>query len=59
MTMIINKTDLLPYVDFNLDYFRQGVEMLNPGLKTFPLSCKTGEGMAPWLTWLRSQLIGR
>ncbi len=43
--LIINKTDLLPYIDFNMDYFKQGVEMLNPGLETFAVSCKTGEGI--------------
>ncbi len=50
--LIINKTDLLPYVPFDMDYFRRGVEMLNPGLVTFPLSCKTGEGLAAWVDWL-------
>jgi len=54
--LIINKIDLLPYLDFDMEYFSKGVEMLNPGLHTFPLSCKTGEGLAPWLTWLRSKL---
>ena len=50
--LIINKTDLLPYITFDMDYFRRGVEMLNPGLVTFPLSCKTGEGLAAWTEWL-------
>jgi hydrogenase nickel incorporation protein HypB len=50
--LIINKTDLLPYITFDMDYFRRGVEMLNPGLVTFPLSCKTGEGLAAWNDWL-------
>lgn len=54
--LIINKIDLLPYVDFDMDYFRQGVEMLNPGLVTFALSCKTGEGLDNWLTWLKAKL---
>jgi hydrogenase nickel incorporation protein HypB len=40
--LVINKTDLLPYVEFNMDYFREGVEALNPGLVTFPLSCQSG-----------------
>ena len=57
--LIINKIDLLPYIDFNMNYFRQGVELLNPGLLTFPLSCKTGEGMDPWLDWLRATLKAR
>ncbi len=54
--LIINKTDLLPYIDFNMDYFKQGVEMLNPGLETFAVSCKTGEGMDAWLTWLKNRI---
>lgn len=53
--LIINKIDLLPYVEFNMDYFRRGVEMLNPGVVTFPLSCRTGEGVAEWAAWLRAQ----
>jgi hydrogenase nickel incorporation protein HypB len=54
--LVINKIDLLPYVPFNMDYFRKGVEMLNPGLVTFPISCATGEGIPQWITWLKEQL---
>lgn len=54
--LVINKIDLLPYIPFRMDYFRQGVEMLNPGLETFPLSCQTGEGIPAWLDWLTAQL---
>jgi len=50
--LVINKIDLLPYIDFKMDYFQQGVEALNPGLVTFPLSCRTGEGIDPWVDWL-------
>jgi hydrogenase nickel incorporation protein HypB len=50
--LVINKIDLLPYIDFDMDYFRQGVEILNPGLVTFPLSCRTGEGLESWLDWV-------
>jgi hydrogenase nickel incorporation protein HypB len=53
--LIINKTDLLPYVHFNMDYFRQGVEMLNPGLITFPVSCSNGEGFDGWIAWLKAR----
>ncbi len=42
--LIINKIDLLPYVDFRIDYFTKGIQMLNPDIKIFPVSCKTGEG---------------
>jgi hydrogenase nickel incorporation protein HypB len=54
--LVVTKTDLLPYVTFNMDYFRQGVEMLNPGLVTFPLSCKTGDGVMLWTDWVRQQV---
>lgn len=50
--LVINKTDLLPYVNFNMEYFQRGVEVLNPKVRTFPLSCKTGEGIPNWVTWI-------
>ena len=54
--LILNKIDLLPYVTFNQDYFLQGVKMLNPDLKTFLVSCKTGEGISVWTDWLAEHL---
>jgi len=54
--LVINKIDLQPYVEFDMDYFRRGVEVLNPGLETFPLSCKTGEGLQAWVDWLEGHL---
>ena len=54
--LVINKIDLLPYVPFKMDYFERGVEVLNPGVVTFPLSCKTGEGMDTWTDWLVGQV---
>lgn len=56
--LVINKIDLMPYVEFNMDYFREGVEALNPGLITFPLSCRTGEGLEAWLDWITEALEG-
>ena len=50
--LVINKIDLLPYVTFNMDYFRKGVEILNPGIAVFPLSCRTGEGIETWISWI-------
>ena len=54
--LIINKIDLLPYVPFNMEYFRKGVEVLSPGLVTFAVSAKTGEGMSAWTDWLVDQV---
>ena len=46
--LVINKIDLLPYVNFRMDYFERGVQVLNPGVTTFHTSCTTGEGLEPW-----------
>jgi hydrogenase nickel incorporation protein HypB len=54
--LILNKTDLLPYVQFNLDYFQQGVQILNPEVAFFPLSCKTDEGVSAWIDWLSARI---
>lgn len=56
--LIISKIDLLPYVPFNMDFFRRGVEILNPNLTTFPVSAKTGEGMDAWADWLVKKIKG-
>ena len=53
--LVINKIDLLQYVPFDMDYFRRGVEVLNPGLITFPLSCSTQEGLDSWISWVLQQ----
>ena len=50
--LVVNKVDLLPYINFRMDYFTRGVEALNPGVVTFPTSCRTGEGMDAWVNWL-------
>jgi hydrogenase nickel incorporation protein HypB len=54
--LVINKVDLLPYVEFDMAYFQRGVEALNPGLITFPLSCRTAEGLDEWLVWVTQQV---
>jgi hydrogenase nickel incorporation protein HypB len=55
--LVINKVDLLPYIDFDMTYFRRGVEVLNPNLVTFAVSCKTGEGVDLWIDWLRQAVL--
>ncbi|HID89165.1 MAG TPA: hydrogenase accessory protein HypB [Anaerolineales bacterium] len=54
--LVLNKIDVLDAFDFDVDYFRRGVEVLNPGLVFFPLSCKTGEGLEAWLAWVEDQV---
>ncbi|MFZ5915949.1 MAG: hydrogenase nickel incorporation protein HypB [Chloroflexota bacterium] len=54
--LIVNKMDLLPYLDFDLDYFKRGVAVLNPDVVSFEVSCKTGQGIAAWVDWLVDQV---
>lgn len=54
--LLINKTDVLPYFDFDLEKVREYALMRNPRLKIFPISAKTGEGMDAWTSWLREQV---
>lgn len=44
--LVVNKMDLAPYVSFDMDHFRRGAESLNPGLQTFLVSCRTGDGLS-------------
>ena len=53
--IIINKIDLLPYVNFNLEAFRGVISGLNPQARIFPVSCTTGEGLDAWFDWLKEQ----
>ena len=50
--LIINKIDVLPYFDFDMEKVREYAHMRNPGLEIFPVSAKTGEGMDAWCSWL-------
>jgi hydrogenase nickel incorporation protein HypB len=51
--MLINKTDLLPYVDFDLEKAKQLARRLNPDLPVFEISCRRGDGLQLWYDWLR------
>ena len=53
---IINKTDLLPYVDFSVETAKKYAQQLNPKLEFILMSAKTGEGMKEWYDWLEKQL---
>jgi len=54
--VVLNKIDLMPYVDFDIDSFTRAVNGLREGATIFPLSCKTGEGMDRWIAWIREQI---
>ena len=54
--LLINKTDLLPYVDCSVEKIKEDSLRLNPDLTIFEISCKTGEGLEGWYNWLREQI---
>ena len=54
--LVINKVDLLPYVDSNVAALRSNALQVNPHLRVFETSCKTGAGVAEWCDWLREQV---
>ena len=54
--LIINKIDVLPYFDFDMDKVVEYAHRRNPKLEIFPVSAKTGEGMDAWCGWLRRQV---
>lgn len=52
-SVILNKTDLLPYIDFDLDLFNRGVAQVTPKAKVFSVSCRTGEGIDELVEWIK------
>lgn len=57
--LLINKIDLLPYVDCSLEKLNEDSLKINPDLTIFRISCKTGEGLEDWYNWLRKQVKTR
>jgi hydrogenase nickel incorporation protein HypB len=54
--LLINKIDLLPYIDCDVEYIRDICLKINPKLEIFEISCKTGEGIDGWAEWLLKQI---
>lgn len=54
--LLITKIDLAIYLDINIDTIVANVRQINPNVKIIPVSAKTGEGLAVWFDWVRSQL---
>jgi hydrogenase nickel incorporation protein HypB len=57
--ILVNKTDVLPYFDFDMGTFSKAVSGLNPVAAVFPISAKTGEGLERWFSWLEEALEGK
>ena len=54
--LLINKIDVMPYLDFDLEACKKYVTRLNPNIKIIPVSARTGEGIYEWANWLRTQI---
>ena len=54
--LLINKIDVLPYFDFDVDKCKEYVRRLNPNMKVIPICARTGEGVEVWAQWLREQI---
>ena len=57
--LLVNKIDLLPYVDCDMRELRQNALSINPSLEIFPVSAKTGEGVSAWCSWLLENSLAR
>ena len=53
--LLINKIDLIPYLDSNVNVLKSNALQINPALKVFEISCKTGAGIPEWCNWLRQK----
>ena len=54
--VLINKIDVAPYFDFDMDKCREYIHLRNPGAKVFPICAKTGEGVAAFADWLKEEV---
>lgn len=54
--LLVNKIDLLPYIDCDIAKIRERARQLNAGQEVFEISCRTGQGLAPWLSWLERKI---
>jgi hydrogenase nickel incorporation protein HypB len=53
---LINKIDLIPYLDIDTEAVRKNILQVHPDMPVFPISAKTGEGLAQWLAWLKTKV---
>ena len=53
--LLVNKIDLIPYVDFDMERFTEEACKVNPRLTIMPISCRTGEGLDRWFKWLEER----
>jgi hydrogenase nickel incorporation protein HypB len=54
--VLVSKVDILPYLDFDVNAFNKAVTGLNPDVKIFNISARTGEGLKGWISWLQNEI---
>ena len=54
--VLLNKTDLIPYTDFNMGYFRSDLKSINAQIPIFEISCTMGDGLPEWYQWIQKQI---
>jgi len=57
--LLISKTDLVPYLDIDLNRIAANVRQMNPAATIIPISAKTGEGLQTWFDWVQAQVLAR
>jgi len=57
--VLLNKADLMPYLDFDLEIFSQAIKGINEKVEVFPISCTSGQGIEQWLSWLLARMSNR
>jgi hydrogenase nickel incorporation protein HypB len=55
--VLLNKTDLIPYTNFDIKNFKADLNKLNPNIPMFELSCTRGDGLESWYSWISEQII--
>ncbi len=55
--VMLNKTDLIPYTNFNFSNFKKDLDKINPQIPLFEVSCTVGEGLDKWFEWIREQIM--
>jgi hydrogenase nickel incorporation protein HypB len=56
MAVLLNKTDLIPYTNFNLESFKKDLSAINADIPLFEVSCTTGSGLKEWLKWMSARI---
>jgi len=57
--VLLNKVDLMPYLDFDMEIFSQAIKGINEKIEVFPISCTNGQGIEQWLSWLLARMGNR